>query len=135
MPPNLISIDSSNFNRSKLRIINAPKLQRLSYGVFQECYTLEQAILPECTYLEDRVFYSCSKATIIDLGKVTTMGEKVFNYVTGDVYIRTPTICQMKGPTQHFKGRFLVPVTLVDEYKTAENWSDWADQIFAIEEE
>ena len=71
---------------------------------------------------------------MIDLGKPTFVGNEAFNYVNGDVYIRTPTLCAMKGPTKNFKGRFLVPAMLVDEYKAATNWSDWADQIFAIEE-
>lgn len=125
----------SNFSRSKLQFINAPKVQILGTYAFHECYTLKQATFPECTEAGDHAFYSCSAATVIDLGKPTSVGNEAFTYVTGDVYIRTPTLCVMKGPTKYFKGRFLVPAALVDEYKTAENWSDWADRIFAIEEE
>lgn len=125
----------SNFSRSKLQFINAPKVQILGTYAFHECYTLKQAIFPECTEAGDHAFYSCSAATTIDLGKPTFVGNEAFTYVKGDVYIRTPTLCVMKGPTKYFKGRFFVPSNLVDEYKAATNWSDWADSIFAIEEE
>lgn len=124
----------SNFSRSKLQFINAPKVQILGTYAFHECYTLKQATFPECTEAGDHAFYSCSSATVIDLGKPTFVGNEAFTYVTGDVYIRTPALCVMKGPTKNFKGRFFVPAVLVDEYKAATNWSDWADRIFAIEE-
>lgn len=40
----------------------------------------------------------------------------------------------MLRPTYNFKGKFLVPAELVDQYREADNWSAWADNIFAIEE-
>ena len=129
--PELLKLES-NFSRGNLRIINAPKLQILGTYAFHECYKLEQAIFPECIQAGNHAFYSCSSATIIDLGKPTSIGNEAFNYVKADVYIRTPTLCTLQGPTEYFNGRFLVPAELVDVYKAAPNWSDWSDKIFAI---
>ena len=133
--PELLTIDGSAFRDTPLKHINAPKVTSIGSYAFNSCLSLLEAIFPEVTYIDDSAFYNCNKATIIDLGKPTYIGSQAFNYVTGDVYIRTPTVCKMASATKYFKGKFLVPAELVDEYKAATNWSDWSDKIFAIEEE
>ena len=102
----------------------------------KEAYCLKRAIFKNCRSVGKEGFYSCGDdTTIIDLGHPETIGAEAFDYVRGDVYIRTPTLCTMTGPTKYFNGRFLVPGNLVESYKAAKNWSDWADKIFAIGEE
>ena len=154
--PELTRLDSSSFNKSVVELINAPKLTTLlgqnftnskikelkasqlvelpnlfMYGATK----LQRAIFPNCNSVGNAAFEGCSNAEIIDLGHPLSIGGNAFDYVKCDVYIRTPTLCSMLRPTSNFKGRFLVPSELVEQYKVADNWSDWADQIFAIEEE
>lgn len=134
--PKLTTIKGRNFYRSKLQELNAPLMENLPEYFMEEAHYLKRAIFPNCTSVGKAGFYSCGdKTTVIDLGHPETIGAEAFNYVRGDVYIRTPTLCTMIAPTKYFSGRFLVPANLVDTYKTADNWSDWADKIFAIEEE
>lgn len=133
--PELLTIEGSVFRETPLKHINAPKVTSIGSYAFNSCLSLLEAVFPEVTYIDDSAFYNCSKAVVIDLGKPTYIGSQVFNYVTGDVYIRTTTMCKMVGAIKYFKGRFFVPAELVDEYKVATNWSDWADKIFAIGEE
>ncbi len=154
--PELTRLDSSSFNKSVAEIINAPKLTTLlgqnftaskvkelkapqlielpnlfMYGATK----LQRAVFPNCNAVGNSAFEGCSSAEIIDLGHPLSVGGSAFDYVKCNVYIRTPTLCNMLRPTSNFRGRFLVPSALVDQYKVADNWSTWADQIFAIEEE
>lgn len=133
--PKLTTIKGRNFYRSKLQELKAPLLETLPEYFMEEAHYLKRAVFENCTSVGKEGFYSCGDSTtVIDLGHPETIGAEAFNYVRGDVYIRTPTLCAMTGPTKYFSGRFLVPANLVDAYKAAENWSDWADKIFAIEE-
>jgi len=132
--PKLTTVKGRNFYRSKVKDFNAPLIEVLPDYFMQEAFRMVKAIFPNCAKVGNYAFSSCG-ASLIDLGKPTQIGSNAFNSVNGDVYIRTPTICKMAGATTNFKGRFLVPSELVDQYKVADNWSTWADQIFAIEEE
>lgn len=152
----LTKLDSSSFNKSVAEIINAPKLTTLLGQNFTasdikelkapqlaslpnlfmyRATKLQRAIFPNCNSVGNSAFEGCSSAEIIDLGHPLSVGGSAFDYVKCDVYIRTPTLCSMLRPTSNFKGRFLVPSELVNQYKVADNWSTWTDQIFAIEEE
>lgn len=132
--PKLTTVKGRNFYRSKVKDFNAPLIEVLPDYFMQEAFRMNKAVFPNCTEVGNYAFSSCG-ATLIDLGKPTQIGSNAFNYVKGDVYIRTPTVCKMAGATTNFNGRFFVPSELVDQYKVADNWSTWANQIFAIEEE
>lgn len=153
--PELIKLDSSSFNRSVVEIINVPKLTTLLGQNFTaskvkelkapqlsdlpnlfmyRATQLQRAIFPNCNSVGNSAFDGCSNVEIIDLGHPLSIGGSAFDYVKCDVYIRTPTLCNMLRPTSNFRGRFLVPSELVDQYREADNWSAWADNIFAIEE-
>lgn len=132
--PKLTSIAGYNFNRSNIKQFEAPLLENLPSYFMYGATKMIKAVFPNCTRVGNYAFSDCG-ATLIDLGSPTQIGSYAFNSVKGDVYIRTPTVCKMTGYTTNFKGRFFVPQELVDQYKVADYWSDWADQIFAIEEE
>lgn len=153
--PELTKLDSSSFNKSIAEIINAPKLavllgQNFTASKIKELKApqltelpnlfmyratqLQRAIFPNCNIVGNSAFEGCSNTEIIDLGHPLSVGGSAFDYVKCDVYIRTPTLCNMLRPTNNFRGRFLVPSELVDQYRKADNWSAWADNIFAIEE-
>ena len=146
--PELTKLDSSSFNKSVAEIINAPKLTTLLGQNFTaskvkelkapqlielpnlfmyRATQLQRAVFPNCNIVGNSAFEGCSNAEIIDLGHPLSVGGSVFDYVKCDVYIRTPTLCNMLRPTSNFRGRFLVPSELVDQYKVADNWSTWAD--------
>ena len=132
--PKLTTVKGRNFYRSKVKDFNAPLIEVLPDYFMYEAFNMIKAVFPNCTKVGNYAFNGCG-ASLIDLGKPTQIGSNAFNYVNGNVYIRTPTVCKMTGATTNFTGRFLVPSELVDQYKAADNWSTWADQIFAIEEE
>ena len=101
--PKLTTIKGRNFYRSKVKEFNAPLIEVLPDYFMHEAFDMVKAVFPNCTKAGNYAFSSCG-ASLIDLGKPTQIGSNAFNYVKGDVYIRTPTVCKMTGATTNFIG-------------------------------
>ena len=80
--------------------------------------------LPECTSIGNYAFYMCSNLTTVILSgaQVVTLGKNVFD--------NTPITGIYNKPA----GYIYVPDNLVSSYKTATNWSTYADKIKPISE-
>ena len=90
-------------------------------GTFCNCSLLTQVDLPMCSYIGTRAFYSCNSLSIITIGY--------------------SSVCSLGGTNTFFNtqitsstGSIYVPASLVDAYKSAENWSYFSTQIFPIPE-
>ena len=96
----------------------------------------------EVTSIGNYAFYDCTSLTIIDLSNVTSIGDRAFSYCNNlaTVIIRSNTMCTLSTyvftntPIASGTGYIYVPRVLVDSYKTAKNWSTYANQIRAIED-
>ena len=115
------------------------------------------------TYTNDRVtsigsyaFYSCSSLTSIDLPNATSIGNNAFSdcYSLTKLIIRTTSqVCTLSNtnafnncyhilgttnatynPEGLKDGYIYVPDELVESYKTATNWSEYASQIKPLSE-
>ena len=84
-------------------------------------------------------FYRCVDLTSITLpGGVSSIGSYAFAYCTG---LRSLTINRQTPPTLSANAltgtsaelKIYVPASAVDTYKAAENWSNYASQIYPIE--
>ena len=103
-----------------LQSIDLPKCEYIGSSAFQRCSNLQSISLPKCSYVGNKAFLSCSNLQSITLGyesAVDLWDSSVFK----DTKITSTT------------GSILVPASLVDAYKTAENWSYFSNRIFPIE--
>ena len=121
--PNAITTGNSAFrNNPKLVSVNFPKAETVGSYAFHTSTTLESLDLPMVTTIMDGAFGYCSKLKALIL--------------------RAETVCSLRGTTNVFVGTpiakgtgfIYVPNNLVEQYKTATNWSTYATQIKPIGE-
>ena len=87
----------------------------------------------------DYAFYKCNTLTNVSFPKATSIGSGAFNGCSNltTIYVGTniSTVCTLSN-TNAFKDctnltNIYVPANLVNIYKTATNWSSYADKIKA----
>ena len=114
-------VTSSAFkNNTTIKTVNLPYATSVGSDAFLQCNVLNQVSLPVCSYIGDRVFDTCYRLSIITIGY-----SSVCSLYTSNVFSNT----QITSST----GSIYVPTSLVDSYKSAENWSYFSTQIFPIE--
>ena len=91
----------------------------------------------EIEVIESSAFRSCSALTSVSLPAATSIGNSAFYYCSKltTLYIGTEsdTVCTLSS-TNAIPSNvtdIYVPEALVDSYKTATNWSSFADKIKA----
>lgn len=118
----LLSYVSRNicYGCTKLKSVNLPSATTLGYYCFTNCKAITTLDFPQLTYIENNNFQGCSALVALIL--------------------RSSTLCKLNGtaalsstPIASGTGFVYVPADLLDSYKTATNWSVYADQIVAIE--
>ena len=98
-----------------LTSISLPVCSSIPYEAFWNCYSLPSISLPVCNYISDYAFENCSKLKYV--------------YVGGEI----SDVCTLNN-TNAFNGcsrlkYIVVPVSLVESYKTATNWTYYSDKI------
>jgi hypothetical protein len=99
--------------------------------------------LSGCKYIYNEGFRGCQGIQKVDLDAVISIGNNSFiwAYPLAQFVIRTSTVCKL-GNTSALQdtaiaygtGYIYVPSALIDSYKTATNWSVYADQFRALED-
>ena len=116
--PNCTSVSMGTFRRcDNLTSVSLPMCEHIGNGAFQDCWSLSQINLPVCSYIGGFAFYGCSLSII-------TIGYSGVCSMPDDAFYGTPI--------EDGTGSIYVPASLVDAYKTAENWSMYSSQIFTI---
>ena len=124
--PNATTIKAGSFHScTSLSSVSFPKLTRIGDNAFRECTSLSSVSFPKLTRIDDGsaswlnksgAFYNCTKLTTLYIGteisSVCTLGTGAFQGCTSLTNI-------------------YVPANLVDSYKSATNWSNYADKIKA----
>ena len=123
-----------------LRTIKLPQgVTGLGYDAFYGCAVLTSVVLPDgLKSLGDYAFCCCFVLTSIEIPDgVTTIGKGAFSRCTS----LTNVTCQATNPPTLGETVFYrcpsdlqirVPSVSVNDYKTAKNWSTYADKIVAI---
>ncbi len=125
-------------NKQLVTITLSNSLQELSGYLFSGCNKLANVLIPEgVKIIEGYCFSHCSSLVeIVFPSSVTEMGSTIFNFCTN---LTTVTIKATVPPTiqsttfDDTVQTFYVPAESVEAYKTATNWANYADKIFAIE--
>lgn len=126
-----------------LTTINLPELKTISAYSFQGCGGLKSVVFPKAESIDTAGLYGCWTLHTIDLPVCTYIKETSLVHCTvlTKLILRSPSVCTFDGGggfanTAIAKGTgyIYVPDNLVEEYKTATNWSNYADQIKPISE-
>ena len=147
----------------KLKAIDTSGSNKIGDGVFYECYSLNDVdlsnittigaesfkesgvgtfILPKCTRTSYGSFFGLRVSTI-DFFELPAISSDSFidTYSLAHLIIRTNTVCsnQRSGAFNNSLikeglGWIYVPSNLVDSYKSASNWSTYADRIVSLDE-
>ena len=104
---------------SSLSQISLPVCSYIGGAAFGDCYSLTQVSLPVCSIIRDYAFYNCSSLSIITIGYSGVCSL----YSIGAFYGTKITSST---------GSIYVPASLVDAYKSAENWSYFSSIIYSI---
>lgn len=129
---------------TNLITVNLPLVTSLGSYAFYSCSGLETATLPKLTSVSTQAFYGCSKLKHADCGNLANISAQTFNAcsaLTELILRKTGSICTLSNvnavnntPIGKGTGYVYVPSSLVDSYKSATNWSGFADQFRAIED-
>ena len=158
------TIDSHGFEDCmSLSSIGYDSLTRIGQYAFDGCYSLNSIDTSKVTTTENYAFQNsgigkielplCTslgtyiglgqRMSIIDISKNITIAANKFNNANGLVHLilRSDTLCSLSAssaftntPIANGIGWIYVPTDLVSTYKTATNWSTYADQIVSIDE-
>lgn len=147
--------------RSKLTSVELPELASIGVYAFQDCVYLESFYGPKVTGINSYAFYGCSrllnvrlpkapsisvgcfhnckKLETLDLGAVKSISGSAFYSCTAlqTVILRYDGVATLNSTSfnnTNFAGYVYVPAAQVDSYKAASYWSNYADQIRAIED-
>ena len=122
-----------------LTSINLPACTSISYYAFDGCTALTSINLPACTSIDSNAFYGCTALTSISLPACTSIDSGAFYGCSALTIIKLTNpskICTLSN-SNAFKntaiankaGYIYVPDELVEQYKKATNWSEYASQI------
>lgn len=120
---------------SALTTANFPNVTRMDTYAFNSCRALKTASFPNVTSIGSFAFSNCYQLTTVIIGTnlttVATLNDtNAFNYC----YHILGTTNSTYNPNGLKDGYIYVPDNLVSRYKSATNWSTYADQIKGISE-
>ena len=130
---------------SNLQSVDLPELAGTSGGsLFVYCSSLTTVNIPKVTSLNTYVFQYCTSLKKLDLGNIASIGAGAFKDSSLETLIirrEETTITTLANvnvfdgtPIANGAGYVYVPNALVDNFKSATNWSTYAAQIRAIED-
>ena len=111
-------------------------------NAFRECTSLTSADFPAVTDIKNYAFQDCTSLTSADFTAITYIGVSAFfGCSLASLILRSTTrVCTLSSkysfsgtPIDSGTGYIYVPAALIDRYKTATNWTTYANQFRALE--
>ena len=112
------------------------------YGL-ADCTKLTSVVLPAVSAMDGNAMIGCAALTKADFSNLQNIRYSAFysNKQLVTLIIRTQVVAKLENtsafkdtPIASGRGYVYVPSALVNSYKSATNWSTYADQIRAIED-
>ena len=137
--------DCALIYRTAIQSVNFQNLITIKNAAFKECTGLTSATIPAVTSIGVSAFDSNKGLTTIDLtgNSSITIGSSAFNNCSNltHLIIRSTTRSTLNNVSalagtkiQLGEGGIYVPSSLLSSYKSASNWSSFADNIYPIED-
>lgn len=126
-----------------LETVELPNATDIAMSAFQGCAALSRVVIPRVTRIDSDGFGNCTALERVELPSVGQIMNYVFaqcNNLTalilsnGSVTKMNQANSLQNTPIASGTGYIYVPKALVDSYKSATNWSTYANQIRAIED-
>lgn len=141
--PNVTGCDTSAFqNCGELKQVDMPKLTSVGTNAFRSCASLQSFVCKNNVSVRG-AFYGCSSLALVDVSIARNVEANTFNgckalvtlILRNTTFYTLANVSAFTGtPIESGTGYIYVPKALVDTYKTATNWSTYANQIRAIED-
>lgn len=130
IPNNVTKIGDGTFSECKsLKNINIPKsVTKIGNNAFYDCHALRSVTIPNSvTEIGDGVFRGCGNLSTVYCNATTPPngGCLMFSYYKYNYEHFSYSHTEHKN----LKCKIYVPTASVSAYKTAKNWSDYADNI------
>ena len=128
---------------TNLTTIDLPECTSIGSSAFYSCKSLTTIDLPKCTSIGGNTFYNCKSLTTVNLPECTSIGDFAFDGCTNltTIILSNNQVVTLGNINVFYSssianstGYIYVPDNLVDSYKTATNWSSYANQIKPISE-
>ena len=129
---------------TSLENVNLPKCTNVNEYAFSSCEKLQNVNIPKCTRIENSTFQFCKSLKKIDLNVVERIADSAFwgcELLECIKILNTETVCVLTSKYALFdtkiksgNGYIYVPDKLLEQYKTATNWSAFANQIKPLSE-
>ena len=129
---------------SNLTTVDFPLVESIGNYAFAECSNLTAINFPVVKSIGNNTFQGCSNLTTIDFPLATSIGTYTFkscSNLTALILRKSDAICTISStnafnstPFETKNGYIYVPSSLVEGYKSAKSWSNYADRIRAIED-
>lgn len=123
--------------------VNLPMCSSIGANAFYACREISQISLPMCSYIGSSAFYQCFQLPQLNLPMCSYIDRNAFrNCISLSIItIGYSSVCSLNASSTFYRtkitsstGSIYVPVSLVDSYKSAPNWSYFSTQIFPIPE-
>lgn len=130
--------DYSFVGCSSLKNIDYPLLTEVRYYSFYDCNNLETVNLPKVKKVGGNAFQRCVKLTELNFPLLSEINEYAFADCNAlrDLYVgtSTDTVCILTNinAISDTIENIYVPMSLVEEYKAATNWINFADKIKGV---
>ena len=124
-----------------LTTVSLPVATSISNYAFRECSALTTADFPVAISIGTYAFYGCSSLTAVDFPVATSIGSNAFSGCTAltsltlsknQVATLISTSALQSTPIASGTGYIYVPDDLVGQYKVANNWATYANQIMPL---
>lgn len=142
--PAATSIEAYAFSYcAGLTSVNFPAATSIEFYAFYGCGALTSANFPAATSMKDSAFGNCVKLTSANFPTMTSIGPYAFKscFALASLILRATTqVCTLSSnsafdntPIESGTGYIYVPAALIDSYKTATNWTTYANRFRALE--
>lgn len=126
---------------SNLISVSLPACEDVGAQAFRSCTSLSDVYIPNCTTVEAAAFRDCKALQSISLPVCSYIGIQAFQSTNlNSIVLGSTSVCSLSlntafedTPIASGTGSIYVPASLVDAYKSAENWSYFSTRIFPIE--